>query len=278
MGQSRVLMQVFDADSGQYFPIIAGGDDTLTFEGDPSPAGDGGAGKPMPDGSGSSPASGRKPDGDWIPRHRFNEVNTQFQTLKPQFEAYAKLGTVEQIAEKLKRAEEFGKDRTFTPTETERVRRELFEAMPEFRVWQQERELRTQHATRTAIGKLDGWLGELGVTKTKDNEADFTKRASQLEHILTAVIAADPVMTSRAAVHDLTVFDEAWKEFKRTYGIGQTRRQQDAKLLQMKHPSPKPAAASSKPEGKPEEEKTEREILEEANAKAMEMLGALEEA
>lgn len=250
--------------------------DEITFEGEEQVPG--GEGKDKPAGSGPSPDSGRKPEGDWIPRHRLTEVTTHNRTLKDQLAGYEKLGKLEELTEKLKRAEEFGKDKTFTPSETERVRKELFEAVPEFRVWNDERQLRTEHATRTAVHKIDGWLGELGVTKTKDNEAEFTGRAVQLENILSAIIGSDPTMRSRAAVHDLTVFDDAWKDFKRAFGIGAVRRQQDAKLLQMKQGSPKPPVVPAAEKVKPEEEKTEREILEEANAKALEMLGALEEA
>ncbi len=258
-------------------------EDPISFEGEAGTDGD--KGPPTPAGSGPSPDSGRKPDGDWIPRHRLTEVTTHNRTLKDQLAGYEKLGKLDDLVEKLKRADEFGKDKTFTPSETERVRKELFEAVPEFRVWNEERQLRTEHATRTAIHKIDGWLGELGVTKPKETdaefktkEAEFTGRATQLENILSAIIGSDPTMRSRAAVHDLTVFDDAWKDFKRAFGIGQARRQQDAKLLQMKQGGPKPPAAPAAEKPKPVEEQTEREILEEANAKALEMLGALEEA
>lgn len=245
-------------------------EEAILFEGETPPA--------TPPASAAPSDNGRKPEGDWVPRHRLNEVSAREKAHKDRLDLYSKLGTPEELADKLKRGEEMLKGRTFTPSEKDLIRTQFLEAMPEFRVWQADRELRTQHATRTALSRLDGFMGELGVTHTKDNEAEFTKRATQLENILTAIIQADPVMVSRAAVHDLSVFDDAWKEFKKAYGIGQQRRQQDAKLEQLKRGRPPLPAAAPKAQSEPGKAKSEREIFAEANEKALDMLGALEEA
>lgn len=241
-------------------------------------------------GGGASPDSGRNEPGP-VPYHRFQQVNAKFRDVSQRMAEYEKFGDPKTVAEKLARLEEVMKDQNFTPSEKERLRKEIREADPEYaemlQEWKSDRESRRIATATAGERKADDWLKELGITKS-DSNPEYASQHFAIQELVGGIIALDvdpktgrPTpggLLHRLLMGDATAYDDAWKSARKLLPLGTPRRQADAAVQRLKTAGLKPPVTPNKGEPKaPERELTEREKLSRASDRAAAMLEVGEE-
>ena len=251
------------------------------IEGEPGGGGGGGTG----DDGGEDPKTGeegkRKPgeagddppkDGKWIPKHRFDEVNTGFGK-------YKELGSPEDIRKglaRLKELEALPQNRT-TDKEKAEIRKELMSVLPEFQEMSSFMKLQRTNYTKMGASLNDGFLKEVGL---QNNE----KTNRYMQELLSGIIAEDRELLERFWGMDRDVFKDAFEIARKTFWSGVKRPPVPGATTQAKKTtSQAPAKQKSddngdgkgkKKDGEPLDRMGERDLLDKAGEDAFAMLEA----
>ena len=208
--------------------------------------------------------------GPMIPKTRFDEVNRQLQAFK-------QFGTPEQVKALKDRIAWMEKNpgKKYNDQEVSDIERELRQVPALQRMfamadrYEQQEQRQAKRYTSYGDRLTDKFLGELGRTPDDKNRA-------ALSHALVGVIQSDPEMLERFFALDQEVFADAFKQFKlNIFGnAGIKRPVPGADVQRLKQPAPKPGQKTDgkKPPANNQQEKTDRDILDEANDAAYEAL------
>lgn len=171
---------------------VEGQEDQLQTEGAERDSGDtGGAAKP--------------PKGEWIPKHRFDEVNQGYTK-------YKEFGKPEDIARnlaRLKELEALPQNRT-TDKEKSEIRKELLNVFPELQVMTNMLEVQKQAYTERGAELNNDFLKEIGIEVNDSNN-------QYLQELLSGIIASDPKLLRRFYAMDPKVFESAFAVAKKTF-------------------------------------------------------------
>lgn len=225
-------------------------------------------------GGASSRDSGRDAS-QWIPKHRFDEVNGKMRQLDSMRQEMEKLGfkSIQELQEFKKRADDMGKGRNFTDTERDKLRGEMEEIYPELAEFREFKKSQSAALYRRSESYVDKFVKELGWEAKVENN-------HYLQDFLAPIISKDPDLKMQfqsGEVH--AALDEAWKRFKGKFGISQMRRKEEARVQQIKQGNVQPGNQnkSKKDESGRDGATLMRDSLNEAGDKAFDLLQTISE-
>ena len=217
----------------------------------------------------SGDTGGKPPkDGQWIPKHRFDEVNQGFTK-------YKEFGSPDDIRKglnRLKELEALPQNRT-TDKEKAEIRKELLQVFPELSVMTNMLEIQKEAYTERGAEQNNEFLKELGIEVTES-----TNR--YLQELISGVIASDKTLLRRFYAMDDKVFKAAFEIAKKTFWPN-ARKPIPGANLQNKKVLPKSPASQKPADGNGQGKKDpnaplgrmeERAVLDEASEKAFELL------
>lgn len=217
---------------------------------------------------------GREIPPGYVPHTVVGELRQQLRDMKSLLAEYQKFGDPKTLTEMKHRYEELAKSTTFTPSEKQRLQKELAEAHPEWASaindWKTERQARQDYVTRQGLTKVQTWLESLGMEATQENNI-------YLQELVAGRIATDQDLLYRLKVlADVTAWEDAFADVKKRFGLGSLKRQQDAARAQAKALKPKPPASQDGGEKKPAApaSKDLRDVLQTGHDEAWRMLEA----
>lgn len=155
--------------------------------------------------SGDTGGTAKPPKGEWIPKHRFDEVNQGYTR-------YKEFGKPEDIAKnlaRLKELEALPQNRT-TDREKAEIRKELLNVFPELQVMTQMLEVQKQAYTERGAELNDDFLKELGLEVNEQNNRN-------LQELLSGIISSDQKLLRRFYAMDPKVFESAFAVAKKTF-------------------------------------------------------------
>jgi hypothetical protein len=155
--------------------------------------------------SGDTGGQGKPQKGEWIPKHRFDEVNQGYTK-------YKEFGKPEDIAKnlaRLKELEALPQNRT-TDKEKSEIRKELLNVFPELQVMSNMLEVQKQVYTARGAELNNDFLKELGIEVNEPNN-------QYLQELLSGIIAADQKLLRRFYAMDPKVFESAFAVAKKTF-------------------------------------------------------------
>lgn len=250
-------------------PFIGGdGEGEQVIEGEPGqePKGDG---ERVPGDTGDNAKPPK--DGQWIPKHRFDEVNQGYTKYKG-------LGSPEDITKslaRLKELEALPQNRT-TDKEKAEIRKELLNVFPELQVMTNMLEVQRQAYTENGAEKNNEFLKEIGIEVNDANN-------QYLQELLTGIIAADQKLLRRFYAMDPKVFEAAFAVAKKTFWPN-AKRPIPGAGVQAKKTGPTAPVTQKQPDKSGEQKPKgqngqlgrleEREELDKASERAFEMLEA----
>lgn len=206
-------------------------------------------------------AGGFRRDGQWIPKHRFDEVNQKYA-------AYRSFGPPTEIQSKLARLAELEKQpqNRYNETQATEIREDLLRVFPELRSVVDSH--KNQSTTFVAHGSRqnDKFMKELNIEANEANNL-------YLQELLGGVISRTPELSQRFYARDPGVFEEAFKVAKGIFWSNPRRTVPGLQVVQKKTPAQagvnagKKAAAAGEDEIKPGP-LFERQILDKASEEA----------
>jgi hypothetical protein len=179
-------------------------------------------------------------DGNWIPKHRFDEVNQGYTK-------YKELGNPDEIKKSLNRLKELEalpQNRT-TDKEKSEIRKELLSVFPELQTMTNMLELQREAYTERGAAVNNDFLKEIGIEANEANN-------KYLQELLSGVIAADPKLVRRFWAMDPNVFTEAFAIAKKTFWPNVRKVVPGAQVQSKKIP---PKAPSQQKSGEGEQKK-----------------------
>lgn len=206
---------------------------------------------------------------DFIPKHRFDEVNRPFQ-------AYKTLGTVDDIKSKLARLQELeSKPETYYTEERKRqVREDLLRVFPELQTLSATHQANNATFVAKGVRDTDEFLKQIGVEVNPANNHAF-------QDLIGGVISRDPNLASRFAARDATVFQDAIKIVRGFVGAKRNVPGLDVSRGKAPARASAPAQTNGKAKVEPKEIKPgplfEREVLDQAGEAAFARLSEFEE-
>lgn len=203
------------------------------------------------------------PGDKFIPKHRFDEVNTRFQQYKG-------LGSADEIKAKLARLEALEKQPSnrYTEERKKQIREDLLEVFPEIKNVLDTSKTQTETFVSTGVRQNETFLKEIGLEVNDENN-------HYLQELIGGVIARKPEYTSRFFARDTSVFGDAWKEVKSKFWPNAGRKVPGLDKIGLKKPAVTPANAGKKPAEAKEIKPgplMERELLDDASERAFAML------
>ena len=205
-------------------------------------------------------------DGQWIPKHRFDEVNQGFTK-------YKEFGSPDDIRKglnRLKELEALPQNRT-TDKEKAEIRKELLQVFPELSVMTNMLEIQKEAYTERGAEQNNEFLKELGI-----EVSESTNR--YLQELISGVIASDKTLLRRFYAMDDKVFKAAFDIAKKTFWPNSRKpvpgaNLQNKKILPKAPSTQKLAEEKKKPEGNGQLGRLEeRAVLDEASEQAFAML------
>lgn len=223
--------------------------------------------EPSNKGDRDSGDTGGKPpkEGQWIPKHRFDEVNQGFTK-------YKEFGSPEDIRKGLNRLRELEalpQNKTTDKEKTE-IRKELLQVFPELQVMTNMLEIQKESYTERGAEQNNEFLKELGI-----EVSESTNR--YLQELISGVIAADKTLLRRFYAMDDKVFKSAFEIAKKTFWPNSRKPVPGAKLQNTKILPKAPFTQKPTEDKKPGPNGQlgrleERDVLDAASEKAFEML------
>jgi hypothetical protein len=137
-----------------------------------------------------------------IPKHRFDEVNTGYQT-------YKRFGSPQDIQSKLDRLAKLEKmpQNRYTEDQHKEIREDLFRIVPELQGLLDSAGTSRKTFTSYGVTRNETYLKELGIEVNEENNR-------YLQELIGGVIASKPEYQQRFFSLDRAVYDDAWKETK----------------------------------------------------------------
>lgn len=205
-------------------------------------------------------AGGFRRDGQWIPKHRFDEVNQKYA-------AYRNFGPPTEVQAKLARLAELEKmpQNRYNESQATEIREDLLRVFPELRSVVDSH--KNQSTTFIAHGarQNDRFMKELTIEANEANNL-------YLQELLGGVISRTPELSQRFYARDPSVFDDAFKIAKGIFWPNARRTVPGLQTVQKKTPAQ--AGANNGKAGKTEEKEIqpgplyERQILDRASEEA----------
>lgn len=224
------------------------------------------------DGQNDTPAQGgqqfqqggpRRGGSDWIPKHRFDQVNRGYQT-------YKRFGSPEEIQAKLAMLEKLQQkpENRYDPQAQEEIRQDFLRLFPEMRSVVNAHKTQTHTFVASGVKQNDNFLRELNLEVSEANN-------HLLQDTLGGIIDRDPDLRDRFYARDPSVFADAFKQFKQLMKFQQQRKVPGLQQQQQKT-KPSTPANRQQPPAKPKDIKPgplfERETLDEASERAFAQL------
>jgi hypothetical protein len=229
-------------------------------EGDPSTADN-----RIPGDTGKPPAEGK-----WIPKSRFDEVNTQYGQ-------YKQFGRPEDVKKRLDRLAELEQQpaNRIGDKEKAEIRKELLSVFPELQTMTNTMQIQRQAYTERGASKNNEFLKDIGIEVNDANN-------NYLQELLSGIIAADPKLLRRFHSMDDSVYQDAFGIAKKTFWPNVKRLVPGANTESKKLPNraptgQKPPVPADKAKGQLDR-MGERDLLDQASEQAFAMLeGSREE-
>lgn len=153
----------------------------------------------------SGDTGGKPPkDGQWIPKHRFDEVNQGYTK-------YKEFGSPDEIRKGLTRLHELEalpQNRT-TDKEKQEIRKELLSVFPELRAMSDMLSVQKEAYTERGAVMNEGFLKELNIEHSESTN-------QYMQELLSGIIAADKKLLRRFYAMDNDVFKDAFAVAKKT--------------------------------------------------------------
>src|SRR5574337_821457 len=226
-----------------------------------------GQGERPPSGGNAQPGeTGRPPvEGQWIPKHRFDEVNTQFG----QYKQFGRPEDVKKRLDRLAELEQLPQNR-LNQKEKSEIRKELLQVFPELQVMANTVQVQREAYTDRGATLNNDFLKELNIEANEANN-------NYLQELLSGIIAADPKLLRRFYSMDDRVFQDAFKIAKQTFWPGVRKPVPGARTESIKLPGKAPGqqkVAGQKPpvDKAPTTRMEEREALDDASERAFALL------
>lgn len=205
----------------------------------------------------------RQPPGSdkFIPKHRFDEVNTSFQT-------YKKFGSPEDIQVKLARLEALEKQpqNRYTKERSAQIREDLLAVIPELKGVLESTKSATETFVSVGVRQNESFLKEIGIEVNDENN-------HYLQELIGGVIARKPEYINRFYGRDTTVFADAFKEVKAKFWPNVGRKVPGLDRMAVKKP---PVVLPGKKAAEPKKitpgPLADRELLDDASERAFAML------
>lgn len=225
--------------------------------------------EPKDEGQRDAGDKGEQPptDGKWIPKHRFDEVNTALG-------AFRKYGKPEDIERRLARLDQLEKlpANRVTDREADEIRKELLHVFPQLGTLITYMDAQRETYIERGASLNNDFLKELGLEVNDTNN-------QYLQELLSGVIASDKKLLRRFGGMDQGVFKDAFEIAKKTFWPG-VKRPVPGAGVQAKKEAPKTpikqgeGKGAEKKETGPTSRLEEREYLDSASEKAFELLEA----
>jgi len=221
----------------------------------------------QPEGGTAKPGdTGRPPtEGQWIPKHRFDEVNSQFGM-------YKQFGRPEEVKKRLDRLTELEQlpANRLNDKEKSEIRKELLSVFPELALMADTLQNQKQAYTERGAAQNNDFLKDIGIEVNDANN-------QYLQELLSGIIAQDPKLLRRFYSMDDRVFTDAFAVAKKTFWPNVRRvvpgAGTESKKLPPKAPGQqKPPQAGEKKGDEPLDRLGERDVLDKASEAAFAML------
>lgn len=205
-------------------------------------------------------------DGQYIPKHRFDEVNEGYK-------AYKEFGKPEDVRKQLVRLRDLEAlpQNRLNDKEKSEIRKELLHVFPELQGMLSMQEVQRQAYTEHGATINKEFLKEIGIEANDANNR-------YLQELLSGVIAADQKLLRRFYAMDSSVFAEAFAVAKKTFWPNVRKAVPGAQVQAKKAPPKAPGTQRSdeekqkKAEGAPLSRMDERSVMDEASEQAFALL------
>lgn len=265
----RQVMGIVDPETNIFYPFIGGGDgegDEMVLEGEEG------------DGNGGGDESGQQQPRT-VPYDRFVKVNQEAKKakeLQALVDQYRSFGNPEDLKLLKTQHAEMLKGSSFTPSERDKMRKELLETLPELNQFKSFVEAQGRSFIDAGTNRVNKYVGEIGMEANEE-------RNHFIQELLSGCIAATgpdgkpkrPDFIRRFAANDLTVLDDAWKIVKKELWGNNTRKPSSnaADVARLK----KPAAPGNNriPDKQNDKPLNERDQLDQDGEKAFALLESM---
>ncbi len=148
---------------------------------------------------------------DWIPKHRFDQVNRGYQS-------YRQFGSPDEIRTKLETLQRLQQNPTnrYDPDKQREIREDFLALFPEMRSVVNSHQSQTRTFISTGVRQNDGFLKEINLEVNENNNR-------LLQDAISGIIQRDEELSARFFARDPTVFADGFRQFKKLMNISQKR-------------------------------------------------------